>query len=110
MAESWIFPWDDGRKRPREHGYMVPFVGPDNVAKVFSVHVSVVEPGYRPHEPHTHDDEEVIYLLEGKLEVTIDDQVSVIEPNTAAFLPPGSLHGLRSCGDVDARYLVVRSR
>ena len=51
-----------------------------------------------------------IYLLEGKLEVTIDDQVSVIEPNTAAFLPPGSLHGLRNPGDVDARYLVVRSR
>ncbi len=109
-ADAWVFPWDDARKRPRDHGFAMPFVGPDNVAKIFSVHVSIVEPGYRPHEPHTHDDEEAIYLLEGKLEVTIDDQVSVIEPDTVAFLPPGSLHGLRNCGDVNARYVVVRSR
>src|SRR4051812_13121060 len=68
-ADAWVFPWDEARKRPRDHGYAMPFVGPDNVANIFSVHVSIVEPGYRPHEPHTHDDEEAIYLLEGKLEV-----------------------------------------
>ena len=110
MDVQTIFPWDDARKRGREAGFTMPFVNTDNVSRGFSVHVSVIRAGQASHPPHVHADEEVIYMLEGQAEVMIGGEVSVVGPNTAIYYPPNVRHGLRNCGDVDMRYLVVRGR
>lgn len=110
MTDSWIVPWDEQRKREHDRGFMMPFVGPENGAKGFTVHMSVIRPGERSHPPHVHEAEEVIFLLDGTAEVTVGDEVRVVTPNTAVYYTPNVPHCLRNGGDTDMRYLVIRAR
>lgn len=105
-----IFPWDESRIRPREHGFTMPFVNTSNVSQGFSVHLTVIEPGHSSHAPHEHADEEVIFLMEGRARVQIGEDVNEIEANTVIYYPPNIPHSLSNCGDVPIRYFVVRGR
>ena len=42
--------------------------------------------------PHTHDHEEVVYVLSGRLRFRLDGQETVLEPGDTAIVNPGSLH------------------
>lgn len=66
----------------------MPFVGGENGAQGFSVHVSVIRPGERSHPPNGHEGEEVTFLLDGTAEVTVGDEVRVVAPNTAIYYTP----------------------
>lgn len=110
MSHRCIVPWDDGRKREHERGFSIPFVNKESVgADNLAVHMSVIKPGERAHPPHAHEGEEVMFLLDGTAEAQIGDETHVIHANTALFCPPNEMHGLRNCGDVPIRYLVIRT-
>ena len=56
------------------------------------------EPG-RGAPTHSHFDvEEVILVVEGRAEVWIDGETSVLEPGGTALVPPHALHGFRNAG------------
>jgi quercetin dioxygenase-like cupin family protein len=61
--------------------------------------------GVPPHR-HLHEDE-IVQVLEGRLEVTLDSVVSVAEAGAILHLPRGSVHGFRNSGPADARTLWV---
>ncbi|MEM2103906.1 MAG: cupin domain-containing protein [Candidatus Bathyarchaeia archaeon] len=48
---------------------------------------------------HKHDCEQVVYLLRGALEVTINDKTEVAEAEAAIFIPSGVLHSARVVGE-----------
>lgn len=57
---------------------------------------------------HMHDrEDETLHLLEGKLQVTLGDQVLIIEPGDTLLLPRHVAHKLTTLGTEDARYIVV---
>jgi mannose-6-phosphate isomerase-like protein (cupin superfamily) len=45
---------------------------------------------------HSHDEEEVWHIVEGTLEITIDDETVAAGPGTAAVVPPNSVHSVRA--------------
>jgi mannose-6-phosphate isomerase-like protein (cupin superfamily) len=61
--------------------------------------------------PHIHDDEdELFYVLEGRLRVTCGDDEWVVGAGGCAYLPRGVMHQPRVEGDEPARALVLTSR
>lgn len=48
---------------------------------------------------HKHDCEQVVYLLRGTLEVTVDSKTETVEAEAAIFIPSGSAHSVRVVGD-----------
>ena len=57
---------------------------------------------------HAHSNcEEVLYLLAGKLEHSIGDEVVTLNPGDTITLPAGSFHDARSVGQEDADMIVV---
>lgn len=49
---------------------------------------------------HTHFDvEEVILVVEGRAEVWIDDETSVLDAGGTALVPPHTRHGFRNVGE-----------
>ena len=47
--------------------------------------------------PHTHDEAEVLYVLEGEYTFYTDsDPADGIGPGTFVFIPPGAVHGFRT--------------
>jgi quercetin dioxygenase-like cupin family protein len=63
---------------------------------------------YQPHTEaprHAHKEEQILFVLEGELEVELGDQTRTLRPGQAALIPPNVPHGARthdgSCLQVD---------
>jgi mannose-6-phosphate isomerase-like protein (cupin superfamily) len=104
-----IIPWDDARKREHARGFAMPFVNPECGAETLALHISVIQPGQAAHDPHAHDGEEIMFVLEGTAEIRMGDETQQVGPNTAVFCPPHVLHGIRNAGDTPIRYMIIRT-
>jgi quercetin dioxygenase-like cupin family protein len=67
-----------------------------------------VEPGYPlpPPHVHTHEDE-ISYVLEGELEVTVGSSTRTVRASEAIFKPRGVPHSFALAGDEPARFLEI---
>ena len=54
---------------------------------------------------HTHEVDELIVVLEGRLEVRVAGQVHEVGPDHTIVVPPDVPHGFTIVGDSDARIL-----
>jgi quercetin dioxygenase-like cupin family protein len=59
---------------------------------------------------HCHPNcEEVLYLMSGKLEHTVGDEVVTLSPGDSLTIPAGMFHNARSIAEVDADMIVAYS-
>ena len=67
-----------------------------------------VPPGARVPPAHSHrDNEEIVYVLEGTLRYSVDDEVSDLKPGERMYTPRGSVHAFNNPYDRPARALVI---
>ena len=79
----------------------------------FGAALERLEPGGRTSQLHWHEDEdEFVYLIEGRLTVIEDSAETLIGPGDAACWKAGTAvgHSLRNDGDAPALYLIVGAR
>jgi quercetin dioxygenase-like cupin family protein len=53
---------------------------------------------------HSHPHEQISYVISGRLEFTVGDQTTILEPGMAALIPGGVAHGgktLTACRVID---------
>jgi quercetin dioxygenase-like cupin family protein len=70
-------------------------------------HQTELGPGLAPHPPHHHLHEELLFLREGTLEVTISGMVSRIGPGGVVYVASNQEHGWRNAGSTQAHYFVL---
>ena len=107
---SAIISWDDAEQRGQlddPRGYAKAYVNEKCGAKHVSMHISVIKPRMRAHDPHQHDGEEIYFILEGEAEVTIEDVAFTVKANTAIFINGPQMHGIRNSGDGILKYMVI---
>jgi quercetin dioxygenase-like cupin family protein len=67
-----------------------------------------VPAGARVPPAHSHrDNEEIVYVLEGTLRYSVDDETRDLKPGERMYTPRGSVHGFSNPHGVTARALVV---
>jgi len=71
------------------------------------VHETDLAPGEAPHAPHHHVHEEMVIVLEGAIEFTVNGTPTRLGPGSVAFAASDEEHGQRNVGDGVARYVVV---
>ena len=76
----------------------------------FSMHVTTLNAGLASHAPHTHPNEEVVILKEGRLEVFANGETRVVGPGAVMFMASNQPHAVRNVGDVPATYHVINWR
>jgi len=69
-------------------------------ARAFTLSIMYVPPG-QGNAPHTHEVEEVFFVLQGRLTVFVDDEDGrrasrILEPWECISCPPGVIHGYRN--------------
>ena len=79
-----------------------------NFADGKTLKLSVVRPHSATHPPHVHPEDEMFFILEGKMEVFLVDQWRPVEPFTSFYCPSNVKHGIRNVGDTEAKYLVIK--
>jgi quercetin dioxygenase-like cupin family protein len=67
-----------------------------------------VGPGARVPPAHSHrDNEEVVYVLEGTLRYTVDEETRDLKPGERMYTPRGSVHAFSNPHDRPARALII---
>jgi unsaturated pyranuronate lyase len=51
--------------------------------------------------PHSHPHEQVSIVIKGRLEMSLEGSVKVLEPGTVASIPPGAEHSGRALSDCE---------
>ncbi len=105
-----VITWDTAKTKPRKddpQGFVKVYVSEAIGAKKLRIHLSVVGPHRKPHEPHQHDGEEIFFILEGEGKVIVGNKEYKVGPMTAVFIPPNVFHGIENTGDKPLKYLVI---
>jgi mannose-6-phosphate isomerase-like protein (cupin superfamily) len=77
-------------------------------AKQLSISLVEMQPGGAQQE-HSHDPEQVYFLLEGSGLMTVDGESSQVGAGDCIFLPSGCRHGLLNTGRGILKYLSAAS-
>ena len=70
--------------------------------------MSVVKPHGQTHPPHSHPEDEIFFVFEGRAEFFLDGKTKVAGPLASFYCPSMSLHGIRNVGDTVLKYLVIK--
>ena len=95
----------DAKKKARRF-----FYGPEHSGYNLEMHETVLGPGVETHPPHTHGHQEIIILVEGTVQVSMDGRTETVEAGSVIFYEPDRPHNLRNTGTVPCRYYVVELR
>lgn len=89
------------------------FHGPTPRMADLDCHVSVLDPGKSPHEPHVHAEEEILIVLDGCAELVVVDESGETETRTLGagafvYYPGWQRHTIRNVGSERVTYLMFR--
>lgn len=71
------------------------------------VHETDLAGGAAPHPPHHHVHEEMVIMIEGTIDFTVNGKTTRLGPGSVAYAASDEEHGQRNVGDGIARYVVV---
>ena len=93
------------------------FRGSTPALEFMQCHAAVLSPGHSPHPPHSHEDEELLIVLEGEAELLIADEPAYEGARTVrakagdfAFYPSHQHHTIRNNAKSPVSYLMFRWR
>ena len=84
-------------------------ISADWKARGFSCDLWLDPPG-QCWEDFVHGTDELVIVVEGKLELEIDGITSHPSPGEEVFIPAGAVHSVRNIGNTTARWLYGYSR
>jgi mannose-6-phosphate isomerase-like protein (cupin superfamily) len=86
------------------------FAGPSPASADVLSGIGDIKAGTENHPPHTHADEEFLYLAEGSGTWTLGDKQIPAKAGDTLYAEPNVLHGFKNSSDKPARFFVVKWR
>ncbi len=89
-------------------GGIAYFDRPTAMCERFEMHITQLDQKGASHQPHTHAETEIILVLSGDTEMTIDGKEYTAGPGDFYFMHSGSLHGVRNASDEPCSYFAFK--
>lgn len=70
--------------------------------------MSVVAPFSATHPPHSHNEDEFFFVLEGTAKCYLDGKTKIVEPYASFYCPRNIEHGISNVGSDTLKYLVIK--
>jgi len=106
---SSVFDWNKMESRSTKVGAVrQAFQAPTPTLDELECHITTLNPGATPHEPHKHVDEELILVKEGTVESLVNGERRRATAGSVIFQSSNQLHAIRNVGDTPATYFVVK--
>ena len=96
----------DSRKG-KHYGYEYESLAPHKKDRHMEPFLVTLVPSATEEERSTHDGQEFIYVLEGKMEVRLKDEIHVLEPGDSIYYDSTVPHLVKCHGQEQARILAV---
>lgn len=90
-------------------GVALESLTPFEIEGLLQAQIHIVEPGGASDGLISHEGEELGYILDGTLEITVDDHKAVLGPGDSFFFASKRPHGYRNVGDTVVRVVWVNS-
>lgn len=87
--------FDERRVEHNATGWAYWFIPAGGVADTLSVKMSMVNKGVKTHDPHSHFEDELFYMVEGEAIVRLNDEEQRLRPGDAFYAPATSWHNIR---------------
>lgn len=91
------------------------FRGRSGALDMMACHAAMLRPGFTPHPPHAHQDEELFIILDGEADLLIADRAEVdgarairVKAGDFAYYPAFQHHTIRNPTDRPVHYLMFR--
>ena len=91
------------------------FEGPSPDLRTMECHYSILAPGHSPHEPHIHDEEEILIVLNGTADLIVEDAKGSdkleelnAQPGDFIYYPANWRHTLKNNSDKPVLYLMFK--
>lgn len=105
---SRVFDWNSIPAKPTKYGSVRSFFSsPTATLENLELHVTMLNPGQSPHQPHKHPNEELIIIREGTVETLSNGEWKRVGPGSVIFNASNHLHGLKNVGHDPAIYHVI---
>lgn len=105
---SSVFDWNAIPAKPTKYGSVRSFFSsPTATLENLELHVTTLNPGQSPHQPHRHPNEEMIILRQGTVETLSIGKWKRVGPGSVIFNASNQLHGLKNVGQNPAIYHVI---
>jgi quercetin dioxygenase-like cupin family protein len=105
---SSVFDWNSIPAKPNATGSVRSFFSaPTATLKNLEVHVTTLNPGLMPHQPHRHPNEEMVIIQHGTVEVLSNGAWKRVGVGSVIFNGSNQLHGLKNVGSEPAVYHVI---
>ena len=109
VGQSFIKHWKDLEYKPNDKGgRRNVFDQKTNQAERFEMHITTLNEGLMSHPPHTHKAAEILLLIEGKAEESIDGKWIPAGVGDIIFLQSQVPHAIRNVGKGAATYFAFQ--
>ncbi len=106
---SLVIDWNNLNFRPHERGGVRPYFDRATAnTKKFEMHVTTLKENFNSHDAHKHPAEEIILVLEGKVEMMIGEKSYQANAGDVLFAPTNVLHGLKNNGSGQCSYFAYQ--
>jgi quercetin dioxygenase-like cupin family protein len=92
----------DAKKKGRRF-----FRGTTHTGFNLEMHETQLAPGEISHPPHKHVNEEVIFLMEGTIDASIEGKVTRANAGSVTYFATNELHNFKNVGAATCRYYVL---
>ena len=65
-------------------------------------------PGKTPHPPHTHAEEEVMVIEQGKGQIDVEGKITEVGPGSVMYTAPNASHGIVNTGDTPIVFYFIK--
>jgi quercetin dioxygenase-like cupin family protein len=94
-------------KKGKHYGYEYESLAPNKKDRHMEPFMVTLAPSTTEEERSTHDGQEFIYVMEGKMEVRLGEEIHVLEPGDAIYYDSTVPHLVKCHGDQKTRILAV---
>lgn len=103
-ADSLVF------RKTEKGGSRAYFDRPTAMCERMEMHVTELNQKGPSHNPHAHAETEIILMISGNTEMTIDGKEYQAGPGDFYFINSGLFHGIRNTGDTTCAYFAFKWR
>ena len=109
-VESKVYSFSDAKVEKTSSGEKRQMIdGETTHLENFEIHTTMLEPGKAPHGSQVHaDSEEIVFVKEGRVKITINDKSEILGPGSIALIMPGDEHGILNTSESRATYYIIR--
>ena len=97
--------YDSGKEK--HHGYTYQSLAPNKTDRHMDPFMVILEPAETEEERSTHDGQEFIFVMEGKMEVRLAEEIHILEPGDSIYYDSTVPHLVKCHGKETTKILAV---